>query len=81
MSLNKKNTNNKKFIMSIVCMLSLILLVIFLWIFKIINIYTALPLLVAIGIIFYFVFTAVYYKDSIMGGKFFEHFKNIHGED
>ena len=36
---------------------------------------------VAVGVIFYFIFVGINYKHSIMGGRFNEHFKNIHGED
>ena len=48
---------------------------------KIIDIMTAGIILVAVGVIFYFIFVGINYKHSTMGGRFNEHFKNIHGED
>ena len=48
---------------------------------KVFDIMTAGIILVAVGVIFYFIFVGINYKHSIMGGRFNEHFKNIHGED
>lgn len=76
MSEVKKDTNKSKLVVSIVCLVALIIGIILLWIFKVVDIYTAGTLLVALGVIFYWVFTSIYYKNSIMGGKFHDHFKN-----
>lgn len=76
MSEVKKETNKSKFVVSIVCLVALIIGIILLWIFKVIDVYTAGTLLVVFSVIFYWVFTSIYYKDSIMGGKFHDHFKN-----
>lgn len=78
---NKKDTKKTKLIISIVCLVALILGIILLWVFKVVDVYTAGTLLVALGVVFYWIFTSIYYQDSIMGGKFHDHFKNIHGED
>ena len=76
MSEVKKDTNKSKLVVSIVCLVALIIGIILLWIFKVVDIYTAGTLLVALGVIFYWVFTSIYYKNSIMGGKSHDHFKN-----
>lgn len=76
MSEAKKDTNKTKLVISILCLVALIIGIILLWIFKVVDVYTAGTLLVALGVIFYWVFTSIYYKDSIMGGKFHDHFKN-----
>lgn len=76
MSEVKKDTNKSKLVVSIVCLVALIIGIILLWIFKVIDVYTAGTLFVALGVIFYWVFTSIYYKNSIMGGKFHDHFKN-----
>lgn len=77
MSEMKKDTNKTKFVVSIACLVALILGIILLWVFKVIDVYMAGTLLVVLGVIFYWVFTSIYYKNSIMGGKFHDHFKNI----
>lgn len=76
MSELKKDANKSKLVVSIVCLVALIIGIILLWIFKVVDVYMAGTLLVVLGVIFYWVFTSIYYKNSIMGGKFHDHFKN-----
>ena len=75
-----KKENNLT-IIYIIAMVIIVAAVIGSWFMKIIDIMTAGIILVAVGVIFYFIFVGINYKHSIMGGRFKEHFKNIHGED
>ena len=75
-----KKENNLT-IIYIIAMVIIVAAVIGSWFMKIIDIMTAGIILVAVGVIFYFIFVVINYKHSIMGGRFNEHFKNIHGED
>ena len=52
MSEVKKDTNKSKLVGSIVCLVALIIGIILLWIFKVVDVYTAGTLLVALGVIF-----------------------------
>ena len=75
-----KKKNNLT-IIAIIAMVIIVAAVIGLWFMKIIDIMTAGIILVAVGVIFYIIFVGINYKHSIMGGRFNEHFKNIHDED
>ena len=77
-SVKKKNNLT---IIAIIAMVIIVAAVIGSWFMKIIDIMTAGIILVAVGVIFYFIFVGINYKHSIMGGRFNEHFKNIHSED
>lgn len=74
----KKNT---KCTLAIISLIVVVFLTVVLWLLKVIDINKAGVVLVTIGVIFYFIFTSIYYDDSIMGGKFQEHFKNIHDKN
>ena len=75
-----KKKNNLT-IIAIIALVIIVMAIVGLWFMKIIDIMTAGIILVAVGVIFYFIFVGINYKHSIMGGRFKEHFKNIHGED
>ena len=74
----KKNNST---IIAIIAMVIIVMAIVGLWFMKIIDIMTAGIILVAVGVIFYFIFVGINYKHSTMGGRFNEHFKNIHSED
>lgn len=76
--MKKKNNST---IIAIIALVIIVMAIVGLWFMKIIDIMTAGIILVAVGVIFYFIFVGINYKHSIMGGRFNEHFKNIHGED
>ena len=75
-----KKKNNLT-IIAIIALVIIVMAIVGLWFMKIIDIMTAGIILVAVGVIFYFIFVGINYKHSIMGGRFNEHFKNIHSED
>ena len=75
-----KKKNNLT-IIAIIAMVIIVMAIVGLWFMKIIDIMTAGIILVAVGVIFYFIFVGINYKHSTMGGRFNEHFKNIHSED
>ena len=77
-SVKKKNNLT---IIAIIALVIIVMAIVGLWFMKIIDIMTAGIILVAVGVIFYFIFVGINYKHSTMGGRFKEHFKNIHGED
>ena len=75
-----KKKNNLT-IIAIIALVIIVMAIVGLLFMKIIDIMTAGIILVAVGVIFYFIFVGINYKHSTMGGRFNEHFKNIHGED
>ena len=75
-----KKKNNLT-IIAIIALVIIVMAIVGLWFMKIIDIITAGIILVAVGVIFYFIFVGINYKHSTMGGRFNEHFKNIHSED
>lgn len=48
---------------------------------KVFDIMTAGIILVAVGVIFYFIFVGINYKHSIYGGRFEEHFGEKEDEE
>ena len=65
MSEVKKDTNKTKLVISIVCLVALILGIILLWVFKVVDVYTAGTLLVALGVIFYWIFYLLHSFNSV----------------